>query len=148
MIHVKILKQSDKTHFLDLSSSYTKYECYNLLLPNCLYLLSTAYCSLSFWCLPVAVAAREGRGGYADFKDRSRGRGFYTFRHSSRGTVQTTSASFLVYLSSLSIFMVDVDMWIFAVSSTLMSPFFFCSNLANLCGHCSVWNQYLAGSLP
>ena len=36
MIHVKILKQSDKTHFLDLSSSYTKYECYNLLLPNCL----------------------------------------------------------------------------------------------------------------
>ena len=72
MIHVKILKQSDKTHLLDLSSSYTKYECYNLLLPNCLYLLSTAYCSLSFWCLPVAVAAREGRGGYADFKDRSR----------------------------------------------------------------------------
>ena len=63
MIHVKILKQSDKTHFLDLSSSYTKYECYNLLLPNYLYLLSTAYCSLSFWCLPVAVAAREGGGG-------------------------------------------------------------------------------------
>ena len=63
MIHVKILKQSDKTHFLDLSSSYTKYECYNLLLPNYLYLLSTAYCSLSFWCLPVAVAAREGEGG-------------------------------------------------------------------------------------
>ena len=44
---------------------------------------------------------------------------------SSLGTVQTTSASFLVYLSSLSIFMVDpVDIWIFAVSSTLMSPFF------------------------
>ena len=43
MIHVKILKQSDKTRFLDLSSSYTKYECYNLFLPDYLYLLLSTY---------------------------------------------------------------------------------------------------------
>ena len=117
MIHVKILKQSDKTHFLDLSSSYTKYECYNLLLPNCLYLLSTAYCSLSFWCLPVAVAAREGRGGYADFKDRSRYAQRPGLLHFSSLLARHGANNFslllglhLVWSPPLSILMVDVDM--------------------------------------
>ena len=68
----------------------TSYLLAGAALPNgvaasdCLYLLSTAYCSLSFWCLPVAVAAREGRGGYADFKDRSRYAGAFTLFVSPR----------------------------------------------------------------
>lgn len=71
--------------------------------------------------------AREGEGGEILLQGPLTSRpaaGALTTCLSSCGTVQTTSASFLVYLSSLSIFMVDVDMWIFAVSSTLMSPFF------------------------
>ena len=57
MIHVKILKQSDKTHFLDLSSSYTKYECYNLFLPDYLYLLLSTY-NMNIWIKHSTSASR------------------------------------------------------------------------------------------
>ena len=82
------------------------------------------------WCLPVAVAARER--GREDTTSRTAlvtpsGQGFNDFlsllaRHSTNNFILLLGF-YLVWSPSLSIFMVDVDMWIFAVSSTLMSPF-------------------------